>query len=389
MWSEMAQVRDILRHAIDFDPEADFEGFLRQAPAKWAVYLLADAENRPLQLLCVKNLRYSLKNRLSDAEPGEISKRVNLRQIARKVSWRPVDSAFEADVVYHDLARQIFPQTYRGMVGLRPAWFLHVNPEAKFPRYVKTHELGDKPGLFLGPLDDKHAAARLIELIEDSFDLCRYYNILTEAPRGRACAYKEMGKCPAPCDGSISMEQYRQLIDWSAKTLVDPEPFLREHKLRMTQASEELRFESAAKIKAFIKQVSEFGKGAFRCVRKLQDFAYVSLQAGPKMGLAKVFLILPGSVEELADLIGEPSRPAELMRLILWAAEHQSEVAPDAEQIGVVTHHLFSPKHAGGVFLPLADISEAGLMKAYKEIRRQKQPEEVEGEGVVKELQAM
>ena len=47
-----------------FDPAADFEAFIKQAPAKWAVYLFADAEDRPLQLLCVKNLRYSLKRRL-------------------------------------------------------------------------------------------------------------------------------------------------------------------------------------------------------------------------------------------------------------------------------------------------------------------------------------
>jgi len=54
-----------------------------------------------------------------------------------------------------------------------------------------------------------------------------------------------------------------------------------------------------------------------------------------------------------------------------------------------VTHHLFSPKQTGGVFLPLADISEPALLKAYTDVSRRKQPEEVQGEGVIKELQAM
>ncbi|MGA3067100.1 MAG: hypothetical protein ABSF29_09660 [Tepidisphaeraceae bacterium] len=385
----MSQVREILRSAIEFNPQDDFEVFLRQAPAKWAVYLLADAEERPLQLLCVKNLRYSLKHRLGEDDPAQLSKRANLRQVVRKISWRRVDSAFEADIVYYESARQIFPETYRGMVGFRPAWFLHVNPEAKFPRYVKTRDLDEKPGVYLGPLDDKHAAARLIELVEDSFDLCRYYNILTESPHGRACAYKEMGKCPAPCDGSISIEQYRRLIEWSAQTIVDPGHFVREQKNRMAAASEELRFELAAKIKTFVEQVSQFGKGAFRHVRRLADFAYVTLQPGPGAGLAKVFLILPGHVEELADLICEPARPSELMRLILWTAEHRPSAAADAEQIGVVAHHLFGPKQTGGVFIPLADISEGAIAKAYKSVSRLKQPEETDVEGVIKELQAM
>jgi excinuclease UvrABC nuclease subunit len=385
----MAQVHEILRQTLDFDPQGDFESFVRQAPAKWVVYLFSDAENQPLQLLCVKNLRNSLKRRLGEHDPAQLSKRVDLRQVVRKISWRRVDSAFESDIVYHDLAKKIFPETYRGMVGLRPAWFIHVNPEAQFPRYTKTHALGDKPGLYLGPLDDKHAAARLIELVEDAFDLCRYFNILTEAPHGRACAYKEMGKCPAPCDGSISMDQYRRLIEWSAQTLIDPAHFLREQKNRMAQAAADLRFESAQKIKTFVEQIAHFGKGAFRHLHRLEDFAYVTLQSGPAAGTAKLFLIRNSGMEECLNIINETFRPSEVMGAILKSAESRPDHPPDPEMIGIVSHHLFWPKQSSGVFLPLADISEQALAKAYKEISKQKQPEEVEGEGVTKELQAM
>src|SRR3954451_11165654 len=213
----MTESGTIFESRVDFDPAGDFEAFLRQAPAKWAVYLLTDADGRPVQLLCVKNLRYSLKRRLGPSDENATpSKRVDYRDFVRQVYWRRVDSAFEADWVYYEAARRVFPRTYQGMVGFRPAWFVHVNPEARFPRYTKTTDLTIKSGLLIGPVEDKHAAARLMQLAEDSFDLCRYYQVLVEAPHGRACAYKEMGKCPAPCDGSISMEQYRRLVGWSA-----------------------------------------------------------------------------------------------------------------------------------------------------------------------------
>ena len=232
----MSQIAGILDSEASFEPAGDFEAFLKQTPAKWAVYLFADANDQPVQLLCVKNLRYSLKRRLGgdrsaeekpEGETTPLSRKIDYREIVRKIYWRRVDSAFEADWVYHAIARQVFPQTYQGMVGFRPAWFIHVDPEAKFPRYTKTIRPAEKPGVYVGPVEDKHAAARLMELIEDAFDLCRYYNVLIEAPRGRACAYKEMGKCPAPCDGSISMEQYRRMIEWSAKTLADPREMIR------------------------------------------------------------------------------------------------------------------------------------------------------------------
>jgi excinuclease UvrABC nuclease subunit len=391
----MTETSTIFEGQADFDPAADFEAFLRAVPAKWVVYLLADAEARPVQLLCVKNLRASLKRRLGTDEAlatGGLSKRVNYRELVRKVFWRRVDSSFEADWLYYEAARLVFPNTYQGMVGFRPAWFVHVNPDANFPRYVKTTNLSIRTGVYLGPLEDKHAAARLIQLAEDGFDLCRYYSVLVESPHARACAYKEMGKCPAPCDGTISMDQYRQLVGWSVETLVDPAPFLRDQTNRMQQAAAELRFETAAKIKAFIDSFAPLGKGAFRHVRRLQDFCFLSLQHSPREGAAKVFLVTPGRIEEIAGLIAEPAKPAELLRLALSLSAERTTAQVDeagAERVGIVSHQLFAAKQIHGVFLPLASIDERAITKAYRDLRKQKPAEESEGEGVMKELQSL
>src|SRR5256714_5933714 len=236
----------------DFDPAADFEPFRKLVPARWVVYLMADEGDRPVQLLCVKNLRYSLERRLHGEESIGPSKRVNYREIVRRIYYRRVDSAFEADVVYLEAARQLFPESYQGMVGFRPAWFIHVDPDAPFPRYTKTIDLLPRGGMFVGPVEDKHSAARLIELVEDLFDLCRYYNVLVESPRGKACAYKEMGKCPSPCDGTIEFSQYRRMIEWSLSTLIDPDETIRQQTRRMQAAAADLKFEMASKIKANI-----------------------------------------------------------------------------------------------------------------------------------------
>ena len=389
--TEQARSLDLFDRHADFDPAGDFESFLKAVPAKWVVYLLADADDRPVQLLCVKNLRYSLKRRLGGDEAAVgLSRRVNYREIVRRVHWRRVDSSFEADWLYYEAARQIFPGTYQGMVGFRPAWFVHVNPDSSFPRYIKTTDLG-KPGVLLGPLEDKHAAAGLIEMVEDAFDLCRYYNILTVSPNGKACAYKEMGKCPAPCDGTVSMQQYRSLVDWSARSVVEPLPLIRDHTRRMQQAAGELRFELAAKIKALIDQLGRFGKGPLRHVAMLKDFQYLSLQHGPREGAAKAFLITPGRIEEIAGLIGEPTKPADLLRLTLeLAAGRQTEkIDPiGAERLGIVAHHLFSARNRG-VFLRLDSIDEKSIAKGHRDLKKQAPPEEIEGEGVVKELQAL
>jgi excinuclease UvrABC nuclease subunit len=355
------------------------------------VYLFTDAADQPVQLLCVKNLRASLKRRLGGDEVVGPSRRVNYREIVRRVYWRRVDSAFEADLVYLDIARRVFPRSYRGMVGFDPAWFVHVNPEHNFPRYVKTIDLSKQGGVYIGPLADKHAAARLIQLIEDAFDLCRYYNILVESPRARPCAYKEMGKCPAPCDGTISMTQYKSLVQWSAQVAVAPDEFVRHTTRRMEAAAAELKFEAAAKIKQFLAQISQFTRGSFRFARRLEDFKFLSLQRGPRDDTAKVFLITPGQVTEAAGLIAEPTGPittALLRDFLAKAANTPQDLTEEgSERIGIVADHLFRARKFSGVFISLEDLADRTLQRAWRDLQKQKTQPESEDEGVVKELQ--
>ncbi len=304
-----------------------------------------------------------------------------------------MDSAFEADWIYYEAARLVFPQSYRGMVGFRPAWFIHVNPETNFPRFVKTIDLG-KSGVLLGPVEDKHAAARLIELIEDSFDLCRYYQILVEAPNAMACAYKQMHKCPAPCDGSISMAQYRGMIEWGVRTAIDPAPMIRDQERRMQQAAAELRFETASRIKSFVEELRQFGKGAFRHVRPLPDFVFLSLQHGPREGTGKAFLITPGGIEEVLGMIwaAESLDVPALLRVALEAASKHSPGPIDeagAERVGIVAQHLFTAKSKHGAFLPMGAIDEKSVAKAWRDLQKQTRDEETAGEGVLKELQSI
>src|SRR4051812_43360948 len=89
----------IFDHRLDFDPAGELDAFLKQAPAKWVVYLFTDADDQPIQLLCVKNLRASIKRRLGGDELIGPSRKVNYREVVRRIYWRRVDSAFEADLV--------------------------------------------------------------------------------------------------------------------------------------------------------------------------------------------------------------------------------------------------------------------------------------------------
>ena len=307
----------------------------------------------------------------------------------RKIYWRRVDSRFESDIVYYQIARQIFPDSYRGMLGLQQVWFAHVNADSTFPRYAKTSNLALRTGSLFGPMEDKHAAARWIEIVEDCFDLCRFYHILVQAPTGLACAYKGMGKCPAPCDGSISMDAYRQAMHLSTRVGSDLQGVIDEQTARMQAAASELAFESAAKIKTYIDQLNRLADRPFRFVRPLEDFRYVTLQRGPWANNAKLFLILPSGIQEFCGLITEPKSSSDLQRTILKAAEQQHEIDENIPQwMSIVLNHLFAAKRTSGVFLHITELDDRSLTAAFRELRKQKVAEESE-EGLINELQSL
>lgn len=77
------------------------------------------------------------------------------------------------------------------------------------------------------------------------FDLCRYYHILIEAPNGNACAYKEMGRCPAPCDGTVSMAHYHQQMRDAIDCAADRNAWKNSASKKMTEASDAMDFEAA------------------------------------------------------------------------------------------------------------------------------------------------
>jgi len=187
------------------------------------------------------------------------------------------------------------------------------------------------------------------------------------------------------------MNQYRNLIELSMKTIVDPADAVREHTRRMQQAAGELRFETAAQIKKYVEQLSEFGKGPFRFVARLNEFVFLSIQRGPRANTAKVFLIVGGEICELICVLNESFRPAEVMSAALHAVQEHTVAMTEsgAERLSLVSQHLFSPKQSQGVFIQLSKIDEKGLAKAFRDLQKQKVVEETEDEGIVKELQSI
>lgn len=367
----------LLGEQVAFDPQDNFDAFLQSVPGRWAVYLLSDAEGRPFQLLSVKNLRASLANRLCEHPVDEKTRSIPYRQVVRNISYRRVDSTAEAEWLYARAAKELFPDTYRKLIANWEPWFVQLDPEARFPRWIVTgHVDWNLRVTTFGPISTKEKAQKWVEAVEDAFDLCRYHHILVQAPAGQACAYKQMHKCPAPCDGSISMPMYHLMIDESVRAISSGSP-AGPHEERMRQAASALQYELAGKIKQYAQQLKGLSTGAYEQVRPVSTMSYVAVLRGSKAKAWKLMTLSPSRV----DLLGEWSVEAELQSLLANAQRGDAWDDESHERLTFMCRQIMlkSPDCV------LTDGTLASVQAAAKSLARRKAESASTDEGVVQE----
>ncbi|MEM1013085.1 MAG: hypothetical protein AAGI46_12790 [Planctomycetota bacterium] len=362
----MPRYDDLFEHVATFDAEVGVATFAQDVPAAWAVYLMTDADDRPLQLLCVKNLRASLKRRL-DPEVGS-ARTADLSAITKHVRYTRVDSAFEQDLRYLEAARACFPESYGGVLGFTPAWFVHFNPATKFPRLTKQNQIDKRTGTYVGPIGDKHAADKYVRSIEELFDLCRDRDRLL-SDKSDPCQWREMGKCVGPCEGppsGVSLDAYRALCGEAAALMADVPRAVAEVDQRMRQSAAATKFEVAAELKKRGEQLRSLRQKHYRHTRRVEDMRFLAVQPGGN-GAAKLFAIRAGEVHFVAAVFAnEPLSEAVLTLATSMLSEPaERPMSTEAfERVSLVSSHLYAAKKLPGTFLHVDELNHRTLEKA-------------------------
>ncbi len=341
---------------------------------------------------------------------------LDLRPLTSRILAWETGSAFEAEAAYLLLARERLPHVYRAVTERWRAWFVRVNPDDEFPEFTKTNlaseadfvrrgvsldvrrgapptpreaiEQHDASPVLLGPLRDKDAAGRFIEQVVDTFDLCRFYRTLVQAPHATACPYKEMGRCPAPCDGSEPMPSYRARVRAAADALargsISRDAFRKTLDDHMRTAAATHDFEAAASAKAVLGRLAAFDKPLFAHICDVSRSAF--LIAAPTQGgppAARLFVFAPAlnaAFTRLADVplssetIATP--PAELTDAIVRALRAGSSSPIDqqtlADSLGLLGRWLTKPRTKSRVRTARLDLDAdtAALTRALTDVLR-------------------
>jgi excinuclease UvrABC nuclease subunit len=269
------------------------------------------------------------------------------------------------------------PDTHRLVSQRWRAWFVHVDPDAQFPQWIRTSLSGpgarfgtqaepEARGVLLGPFPDKDSAGRFIELVIDAFDLCREYPLLVQAPKARACPYKEMGRCPAPCDGSEPLPSYRLRTRRAVETLVGGLADMRTRLLAdMAGASAAADYEFALALKNQVDRLNTLAGPAFAQVRDARRWRGAIVLPGRGRTSCRVLLLAGARLGIAGEFDAPPTTPADgpslepLAARMIATASAAPPLTGTPEQLdtlAAITRWLFTPvSRRRGVFVPIDD----------------------------------
>jgi DNA polymerase-3 subunit epsilon len=255
----------------------------RRAKRTWAtdlphepgVYLFVAEHDQTRHVLYVgkaKNIRKRVRSYFSAAEKrARIDEMV---RVATGVEAVPCQTELQAEVVELRLIARHAPRYNRRSKFPERSQWIKITQEA-FPRLSIVRSVRDDGATYFGPFRGRQGCEDVIFAIYDGFPIRQCTPRLSASSPISACALAGMGRCCAPCDGTISRDGYASVVEQVRSALsTDVRPAVSGLQERLSRLIDQQRFEEAATIRRRLETLTRTGF-RFHRVRSLAACAEI------------------------------------------------------------------------------------------------------------------
>ncbi|MDD6088678.1 MAG: excinuclease ABC subunit UvrC [Desulfovibrionaceae bacterium] len=277
------------------------------------VYLYKDAVGTVVYVGKASNLRRRILSYFRDDIPPKTEA---MLRCARNLETIITRTEKEALILEAELIRRYRPH-YNILLKDGGRYCLFRIGTDAFPRLEIVRRAGRDGASYFGPFPSASSAAETLKTVRALFPMRRCSD-RSFRNRVRPCLYYHMGRCPAPCAGMITEEQYAETVRSVTRLLSgrtkDTLHVLHEY---MEKASDELDFEKAAVFRDRIRAVeatAERQSVLFHDGRDVDAIGIARIAEGLGLGLLSVrdgclidarTFFFPGlSTEDSEDLVG-------------------------------------------------------------------------------------
>lgn len=220
-------------------------------PESPGVYRFRDGTGRVIYVGKARNLRSRLNSYFAD--PVGLHQRT--RQMvftAESVDWITVATEVEALQQEYTWIKQYDPRFNVRYRDDKSYPYLAVTLDEEYPRLQVMRGVKRKGVRYFGPYSHAWAIRETLDLLLRVFPArtCSSGVFKRAGQVGRPCLLGYIGKCSAPCVGSVTAEQHREIVDGFCDFMAGrTDSMVRRLEKEMLDASEQLEFERAARLR--------------------------------------------------------------------------------------------------------------------------------------------
>jgi len=270
-------------------------------PTQPGVYRFINKDGKVIYVGKAKNLR---KRVASYFNKSQVPNRKTLRMIweVNQVECTIVNSEFDAFLLENNLIKKHLPRYNIRLKDDKSFPYIWI-PDERFPRIMSIRNKHNyRGGTFFGPYANVVAMKSVLDLIRKlhSIRTCNYNLSQQNIEKGKfkVCLEYHIGNCKGPCEGLQTVEDYNDDIEQALNILKGNLGQVKSFfKNKMNQASGELNFELAQRMKERLELLEKFQAKTTIVNPRITDLDVCCINSDEKYAFINYLRIKNGALE--------------------------------------------------------------------------------------------
>jgi len=180
-------------------------------PDRPGVYLLRDAKDRVIYVGKARSLCRRVPSHFRGLSQGNIVSPIGCS--TARIDFIVTSNEAEALVLEDNLIKSYRPRFNCRLKDDKTFPYVRITLGEDFPRVEKTRRIIRDGSRYFGPYANVKALNGLLKSLLRVVPLATCQRPITPGKRSRPCLEYDIGRCPAPCTGKISKEEYAALVE--------------------------------------------------------------------------------------------------------------------------------------------------------------------------------
>ena len=272
---------------------------LKKLPHKPGVYLMRDADDTIMYVGKAVDLHKRVQSYFRTRIVGRGPQIEQMVSLVARFEYIVTDSEMEALVLENNLIKENRPRYNTMLKDDKTYPFIKVTVSEEYPRIVFSRLMKKDKARYFGPFPSADAVREAIELVNKLMGLRTCNRVLPrDIGKDRPCLNYHMGYCTAPCAaGKITKEEYGDRVEKAIDFLSgNYSAVIEDLTKKMEQASQEMRFEDAAKYRDRRNSVRVIEQKQKMTDADMEDRDIIALAKEEQDVVVQVFFVREGKI---------------------------------------------------------------------------------------------